>query len=221
MKDAPHAMQVINGIEDVRGARIGDGGEVHFHVYEPVPGEDQRVLKGYEWLRTDAKADDLAADSLIQLFYRNAPDSAQPEMRGFRRLNQCGACHQSKAPAPLTTRSAPPFISDSHGFFQPTTVLEDTMAIRDHRRWDLNADDPFVTVWCGSQQVRATATGDSRRYQCPNDAVPIGKLQLTAAVAKRDSHALQVCESRKYLYMHMDDKARDAYRVGFQECSIK
>jgi len=124
-------------------------------------------LRGYEWFRTDATGDDLAAESLIKLFYPNAASSAQDEIRMFRRLNQCGACHQPNAPAPLTRQTLPSFVSDSHGFFQPMTVLDDSMVIRSHRKWDLNADDPFVTVWCGSQQVEATTTGDSRGYQCP------------------------------------------------------
>jgi hypothetical protein len=221
VKHEVKALLVINGIEDVRGARIDNNGKTHFHVYEPVPGERPRWLRGYEWLRTDDQGDDLAAKSLIKLYYSRAKDQGQPEIQMFRRLNQCGACHQLNAPAPLTaSQPFPRWISDSHGFFQPITILEDSMIVRSHRNWDLNADDPFLTVWCGAQQAQAITDGDSRGYKCQDDQVPIGKLQITSALEKKDSHALQVCESRNYLYKHMDEMARDAYRRFFQECSI-
>src|SRR5437868_6597366 len=83
--------------------------------------------------------------------------------------NHCGGCHLINAPAPSVTQTRPSFSSDSHGFFQPMTVLDDSMVIRSHRRWDLNADDPFVTVLCGAQPVRATTNGDSRGYSCPDN----------------------------------------------------
>ncbi len=225
MKNQQNAMHVINGIEDVRGAMIDRDGNTRWHVYEPVPGEKRGRLKGYEWLRTDDKGDDLAADSLIELFYPQAGAEAQDEIRLFRRLNQCGACHQVNRPAP--TNVGPPFpapanfLTDSHGFFQPVTVLETRMIVRDSRKWDLNADDPFIAVWCGTRQTRAITDGDRRYYKCPDGAVPIGELQLSAALKSKDAHALQVCESRRYLYQHMDQKARDVYRSAFVECSMR
>src|SRR5487761_204567 len=92
-KDEQEAMMTVHGIEDVRGARIGEDGRIWFHDYEPVPGEPVKWLKGYEWLRSDPVGDNQAADSLIGLFYPGAPAKAKQEMAEFRRLNQCGVCH--------------------------------------------------------------------------------------------------------------------------------
>ena len=84
----------------------------------------------------------------------------------------------------------------------------------------MNADDSFITVWCGTERARAITDGDRRSYKCPDGAVPVGELQLAAALRDKDTHALQVCASRRYLYRHMDSKAREAYRTAFAECSI-
>jgi hypothetical protein len=224
MRNQPKALQVINGIEDVRGARIDDQGQTLFHDYQPVPGDASGRLRGYEWLRTDSQGDDLAADALIKLFYPGPDAAAHPDAQTFRRLNQCGRCHQPNQAAPRAGSPRVPgtaaLLTDSHGFFQPLTVLEDTMLMRSSRRWDLNADDPFTSVWCGTSQVHATTNGDRRGYSCPDGAPPIGKLDMAAALAKNDAHARQVCESRRYLYQHMDQAARDAYRPFFTVCSI-
>lgn len=219
-KHEAKAMLVVRDIEDVRGARIDSHGDSIFHVYEPVPGGDERWLKGYEWLRTDNEGDRLAGESLVKLYYPGGDPKAQAEIQGFRRMNQCGACHQPDRPTPVVVARPMLHASDSHGFYQPLTVLDDTMAVRTHRKWDLNADDPFVSVWCGTQKVQAITDGDSRGYKCPGDAVAVGKLNLPAALAAKDSHALQVCKARNYLFEHMDEKARAAYRPSFQECSI-
>jgi len=225
MKNERKAMLVINGIEDVRGATIDANGATRFHVYEPVPGGAPDRLQGFEWLRIDNAADDRAADSLIALYFPKAPPEAKAESDVFRRLNQCGACHQLNQSAPLMVGPRVPgrlnLLTDAHGFFQPITVLENTMAVRSSRPWDVNADDPFVSVWCGSERTTATTDGARRSYRCPNGEQPIGKLDIAAALAKGDAHALGVCESRKYLFAHMDDKARAAYAPYFAECSIK
>lgn len=76
-KDEHDAMQVIHGIADVRGARIGASGEIWFHDYEPVPGEPKEWSKGYERLRKGPVGDNLAADKLIKLFYPGAPATAR------------------------------------------------------------------------------------------------------------------------------------------------
>jgi hypothetical protein len=92
--------------------------------------------------------------------------------------------------------------------------------VRDHRIRDLNADDPYVTVWCGNEPVHATVSGAARWYVCPGGQAPLGKLDLAAALRARDPHALQLCASRSYLYRHMDERAREAFAQAFQECGI-
>lgn len=224
MRGEKKAMLVIDGIEDVRGATIDRDGNTRFHVYEPIPGRGSDALEGYEWRRRDAQGDDLAATSLIKLFYPGASAGAESEIRHFRTLNQCGGCHLTNQPAPTSvsppSRTPMNLLTDSHGFFQPITVLANRMTVRSARKWDLNADDPFITVWCGSQKTTAVTDGDRRGYKCADGAVAVGEFQLSAALKAKDPHAFQVCASRAYLYRHMDSKAREAYRTAFAECSI-
>ena len=232
-KEEHDAMQVVRGVADVRGARIGADGRIWFHDYEPVPGEPVKWLKGYEWLRTGPAGDDRAADSLIRLFYPGAPAKAKDEMAEFRRLNQCGACHLVDRPAPITapartwprglnTSSPPPDsvfpLTDADGFYQPITVLTDTMVIRNHRPWDLNADDPFITVLCGGQKTEAITEGDQRYYRCADGGVPTGRLDMAAALKHEDPHALRVCAAREYLYEHMDAEGQKVYKNFYAEC---
>jgi len=226
-------MQVVNGIGDVRGTRIGASGQKWFHVYEPVPGRSKRWLAGYEWLHTGHGSDAVAAVSLVKLYFPGAPAKARKEMDDFRKLNQCSLCHRINQAAPTRVPAnsifngltLPPgtiidLMTDADGFFQPITVLSDTMTIRNARPWDLNADDAFVTVFCGDRITKATVHGDHRGYSCPDQAVPVGRLDMAAALKHGDAHALGVCASRRYLYAHMDKAGRDAFRRYFRECSI-
>jgi hypothetical protein len=222
-KNEHDAMLVIHGVSDVRGARIGADGKTWFHDYEPVPGEPIKWLSGYEWLRSDPVVDNLAADKLLKLFYPGAPAKAKKEMAEFRRLNQCGACHQANRPVPVTARndgfSVPE--TDADGFFQPITVLTDTMTLVNIRPWDSNAGDPYITVWCRSTRAQLTSKDHSyRRYTCRDHGVPTGKLEIVRASRDGDPHALKVCAARKYLYEHMSEDGRKAFAHGFAECSI-
>ncbi|MGH8321402.1 MAG: hypothetical protein ACRESX_01260 [Gammaproteobacteria bacterium] len=218
------AMFTVNGIADVRGATIAADGKTWWHVYEPVPGQSSKWLSGYAWLRTGPVGDDRAADSLLDLYYPGAPAKAKQEMAEFRRLNQCGACHQVNRPIPTTaTDSGESFPeTDADGFYQPITVLTDSMTLVNDRSWDLNVDDPYITVWCGHSKAKLTTKGDSyRRYTCPGNVAPVGKLDMVVALKHKDSHALKVCAARKYLYEHMDKQARQAFASGFAECGIR
>lgn len=251
--DAKQAMMTVNGISDVRGARIGPDGHTWFHDYEPVPGTSGRWLEGYEWRRAGPAEDDLAADRLIKLFYPGAPARAKGEMNVFRRLNQCGACHRLNRPVPTlmpgarrthaghaldtvvsqTSMSKPATspgsprphavlpMTDADGFFQPITVMTDTMVVRNHRRWDLNADDPYITVKCGDEKTTAITRGDDRYYACADGSVPTGTLDMVAALGHGDPHALKVCKARTYLYGHMDAVGRKVFRRFYEECRAR
>lgn len=220
---AKQAMFTVDGIADVRGATLVADGKTWWHVYEPVPGRSSTWLHGYAWRRTGPKGDNLAADSLIKLYYPGAPAKADKEMAIFRRLNQCGACHQVNRPIPARANdkgSAFPE-TDADGFYQPITVLTDSMTLVNDRPWDLNADDPYISVWCGKTKARLTTRGDAyRRYMCPDHVMAVGKLDMMAALKHHDPHAMKVCAARKYLYEHMNANGRKAFEKGFSECSI-
>jgi hypothetical protein len=217
------AMIVIHGISDVRGARIGADGRTWFHDYEPVPNEPIKWLKGFEWLRANPAGDNLATDRLIRLFYPGAPAKAEQEMAEFRRLNQCGACHQLNRPVPVTSGQDGLSIAetDADGFYQPITVLADTMTLVNIRPWDSNAGDPYITVWCGRNRAQLTTRDHSyRRFTCADHGAPTGKLDIVRALRHGDRHALEVCAARKYLYEHMSADGRNAFAHEFAECSI-
>ncbi len=144
-------------------------------------------------------------------------------MASFRRLNQCGACHQANRPVPKTTTESGLALpeTDADGFYQPITVLTDFMTLVNDRPWDLNAGDPYITVWCGNDKAKPTTRGDSyQRYTCPGNVTPVGKLDMAAALKLKNPHALKVCAARKYLYEHMDDNGREIFASGFAECGI-
>ena len=92
------------------------------------------------------------------------------------------------------------------------TVLESQITVRDHRPWDMNADNSFVTVWCGSQQAHAIVQGRFRSYECPDGIDRPGGTPRRGPgfSSPSDPHTQQLCESRKYLFEHMDDLAREA-----------
>ncbi len=220
---AKQAMFTVDGIADVRGARIDADGRTWWHVYEPVPGESSKWLRGFSWLRAGPVGDSLAGDSLVALYYPGAPPRAKTEMATFRRLNQCTACHQKNRPIPTTAtgngRAKPE--TDADGFYQPITVLSDTMTLVNIRPWDLNADDPYITVRCGKDKAELTTKGGFyRRYICADHVVPVGTLDMAAALEHKDPHALEVCAARKYLYEHMTAEDRKLFAPAFAECSI-
>lgn len=228
MKNAKQAMLTINGIQDVRGARIGADGQTWFHDYEPVPGTPGKWLKGFEWLRSGGPVgDDLAADSLIKLFYPGAPAKAKVEIAQYRRLNQCGACHVVNRPAPTSTEATSSdnprprlllSMTDADGFYQPITVMTDTMVVRNHRPWGLNADDPYITVMCGDQRIAAITNDGARYYVCADGKVPTGTLDMASALQHKDPHAFKVCKARNYLYEHMDAEGKKIYKKYYVEC---
>lgn len=214
-------------IDDVRGAKIGARGKIWWHVYRPVPGESSKWLRGYKWLRTNDWGDMLAADSLVRRYFPGPPAKnkfqwAMQKMM-FRMNGHCSACHQVNRPIRTTATKSGSLIleTDGDGFFQPITVLTDTMTEVNVRPWGLNADDPYITVRCGKHKAKLTAKDDSfRRYTCPNHIVPTGKLDMMAALNHMDPHALKVCAARKYLYKHMSADGRNAFSRYFAECSI-
>jgi hypothetical protein len=173
---------------------------------------------------SDVRGARIGADRLMKLFYPGSPAKAKKEMAEFRRLNQCGACHQTNRAVPVTAAKDGLSIpeTDADGFYQPITVLTDTMTLVNIRSWDSNADDPYITVWCGRKKAQLTTKDHSyRRYTCPDHGVPTGKLDIVRALRHRDPHALKVCAARKYLYEHMTEDGRKAFAHGFVECSIR
>lgn len=112
-------------------------------------------------------------------------------------------------------------MTDDDGFYQPILVMTDRMAVLHDRPWDLNADDPYITVRCGTIKTKAITKGDKRYYRCADGRVPIGTLDMVAALKHHDPHAMKVCSARAYLYAHMDATGRKAYARDMAECRLR
>lgn len=139
----------------------------------------------------------------------------------FRMVNHCTACHKTNRPVPTAKNGMSHPETDADGFFQPITVLTDTMTLVNIRPWDLNVDDPYITVRCGKHKAKLTTVDDSyRHYSCPDHGAPVGRLDMAAALKHNDPHALKVCAARQYLYKHMKAKDRKDFARYFAECSI-
>ncbi len=204
------------GVGDVRGARIDESGGSYFHVYETAPEHDPHFLEGYEWKRSTGAVDVEAGKALVHLYY---PGGESAESRSFANHNHCANCHQPNLPTPIVMAPSFNYESDSRGFFQEITELGNGMTVRNHREWDLNADDPFIKVGCNGEPAMIVTTTTSRGYECSNNAVPFGTLDLKAALAAEDPHALKVCESRGYLFDHMDVASQSIFAEAAAECT--
>jgi hypothetical protein len=202
-------------IRDVRGARIDEKGNTVFHVYRLVPKFSTDWLIGYEWLRKDDLIDVRAGEALVKIFHLQK----NKEMKNhFIRRNHCSNCHRENSPIPLNTLHPYRHESDSRGFFQPISVFKNETSVRNHRVYDLNADDPFISVWCGEKLTHAKVQGKNRWYECQGNQTPMGRLDLARALKAGNKHAIQLCNARTYLYYHMDKAARDAVSSSFREC---
>jgi hypothetical protein len=218
-------------IDDVRGARVDENGNTLFHDYQPLDSRDKTptpkgalptdtLLYGYEWKRTDDNLDKLAGAQLSKLYFFPGV-SWSPEVElAFQKLNHCGGCHTPNIEPNPSANPRDDYESDSRGFFQIMTALEDRIIVRDHRGWDLNADNPNVTVRCGDKVVRATTRENFRGYECNKGVSAVGELDIKKGLAAHDRHTLKLCQSRKYLFDHMDDLARNAFTKQFEDCDI-
>jgi hypothetical protein len=90
--------------------------------------------------------------------------------------------------------------------------------LEQHRPRDLNADDPFVSVHCATLAMTPVQIGST--YSCVDGSVPLARLDLARGLAFGRPHELAVCDSRRYLFDHMDDSARNAFAAAFAECGI-
>jgi hypothetical protein len=203
-------------VGDVRGARINENGEMIYHVYGKAKKGDS-FLSGYEWARKDDRADVVAGDALVRLLFKHG-DS--PYAKAFLVDSHCSACHEANSAAPMhMSDGLVRYETDAAGFFQVLTVVSDEETVRGHRDWDLNADDPFVSVWCGKKRALAMIKEGRRFYECPG-GFPVGRLNLVAALKAGDSHALGLCRSRRYIFEHMDEESRILLASAFAECGL-
>jgi len=141
----------------------------------------------------------------------------------LRRLNDCAGCHvprQDRVTAAGKTERSVRRATDNLGFYVPTSVLSDADVVPDHRPEDLNDQDPFVAVRCGEFPAERITDGDRVGYACPDGRVPIAHRDVRAALAADHAYTERVCESRRWLYARMNERARRAYAEPLAACGI-
>jgi hypothetical protein len=214
-------------VDDVRGTRWGPDGREYFHVYRPAGIEPGAPLTGWEWPRDDPHRAN-AANSLLTQFVRDTPQPltgllpSWGEVARFRALNQCQQCHIPDKPEARYDRAGlPSWATDASGLYVPLAVLTDRAPLSTTSMFsDPNAGDPFVSARCGDKPASEHMGRRSRWFSCPDDGMPMGVLDVAAARAAGDPHALGLCAARRYLYERMDAAGRKAFAAAFAACGI-
>jgi hypothetical protein len=208
-------------VSDVRGTRFGAGGQEYFHVLEPVDGTSAPGLAGYEWPRGDSSVEASATERFTALLRASPRLRSEGEIERLRKLNDCGGCHRhDKAEQEHATPGSPNRASDDGGLYAIQTVLADEAPLERHRARDMNADNPFVHVTCGTDDAHLVRSGSRVYFDCDDGQVPVARVDVVSALAAGDPHAEAVCGSRRYLFAHLARSGRAAFSSAFAECQI-
>lgn len=203
---------------DVRGTRFGANDE-HFFVLKPTSDSLPAALRGWSWLRGSAAEQALADDKLAALVGANLGGAEREErLSALRTTNACANCH-------VHTRKSNAFPeqfghvnrgTDDSGCFQVQSILSDELPLESYFPLEQNLDDRFISFWCGGQPAPVA----DRQVRCADGSIPRGRLAVREGRLAADEHVLNVCRSRRYLYAHLSDAARNAFEQPLAECGI-
>jgi hypothetical protein len=203
---------------DVRGTRFDAREGELFHVFHSDAKTPSAPVSGWEWPRSDEKLGQQATDKLVASLAGQPPG----EIEALRQFNQCVRCHEHDTPAVKNAAERRPRRrTDGSGLFELLAVLEDEAPPELNRPRDMNVGAPFVTVHCGAADPELRTRPDgARHYACADGTAPVARLDVAAALAAGDAHAVAVCASRRFLFDHMDAAARAAFAQRFAACGI-
>jgi hypothetical protein len=213
-------------VADVRGTEILKDGQ-RFHVLRPARASSGKDLLGLAWMRGDEASEAMATRAVGDLVERGfalgpaggrARAEAAEHLRG---LNGCAGCHALSRPPrrDLGPVGAIHRGTDGSGFFQVSTVLTDRQPIETYRPRNANAGDRFIRFVCGVDESDARIADDGLGgVRCDGGEVPVGVLDVHAALQAGDLHAERLCASRRYLVAHLDAAARRAFQREAAEC---
>jgi len=214
-----HRVELIGGVVvDVRGTRFEAGGREIFLILRPDSTRGGRKLDGYEWPREDPRQAQTVARLMSDRVRATAGARAADRLRS---LMDCAGCHPRdkpglRRPSPAGFPNRP---TDGSGLYQILAVLSDQSPLERYRPREMNLDDPFVRIQCdGSAPVTRTARSGGFHVSCADGSVPVGRLDIGAALAAGDERALGVCAARLALEGHMDAPGRDAFAEAFAAC---
>lgn len=214
-------VELIGGrVADVRGTRFEEGGREIFHAFRPEPDAEGRRLFGYEWERGNSGQEGEAA-GLFDARLRKT-EGARAAGR-FRELMACAGCHPANKP-PNTRPGAgglPNRATDGSGLYQLLAVLSDESPLEAYRPREMNLDNPLVVIRCGGGGAPRTVPGKrgGMHVVCSDGSVPLGRLELPAALRAGDARARQICEARRVLEEHLDHAGRRAFAAALGACS--
>lgn len=208
-------------VVDVRGLRMTSDGP-RYHVLRPASDAPNAPLLGWSWPAGDEAAH-AEATGRLEHFLRGRPapvmkrELHDDEIAGVVANNACGSCHMKDLPADVDRTTAPPRASDGDGGFALLMVLSREMPISGARPLDLDHRDPFVQLTCrGGARLASLAP----MPQCKGGESPVAARDVAAGLAVGDPYTQRVCESRRFLWDHMDTPAREAFADSFRDCGL-
>lgn len=233
-------------LADIRGTRIDAEGKAFDHTLRRTQLRANAPMTGFEWPQGDASAHAAATEALVATMRTHPPaanmKSAKAKDRylaGIASKNECGRCHvplrpQNQAPNQhgLVDRG-----TDANGFFTPATAFAELIPLERYGQHDRNIGREFVGFACSADAEPRThrplleeknkgkrADGGElrgpRRVVCDR-GVPLGHLDVRAAVAAKDPRALAVCATRRALFEHLDVAGRARFADAMAACEAE
>jgi len=207
-------------IADVRGTRFKPGKELFF-VLRPEANRSQSPLIGWEWERASTAQQAAATDLVAELAASIVAEGQQDqERRGARRANACASCHQyaraeNERPSQYGVSNR---ATDDSGCFQIQNVLVSQVPLETYFPVETNRTSRFIKFGCRAEtELQLPETGHPT---CANGSVPWGRFDVAAGLKAADEQAEGLCAARRYLFEHLDELGRQAFREGFAECGI-
>ncbi|MEM7293229.1 MAG: hypothetical protein AAF420_07535, partial [Pseudomonadota bacterium] len=219
--------EIGGAVNDVRGTRWDSDGREYFHVYRPTGVAPDMPLVGYEWPRGDRAAQRSATELLVD-HIRKTPKPitggflSRSDVRRFRALNNCAACHIANKPMAQQMHSRlPPWPTDASGLFVPGSVLLDSLPLSSTSDFhDPNDLDPFLIASCETEEARMHTRSYATWFTCIDSVAPMGTRDVLRALQASDTYTQAVCASRRYLFDRLDQRGRIAFSHAFKVCGI-
>lgn len=214
-------------IVDVRGTWIDELGACSHHVLRPIDHTPNASLVGMRWPCDDASAAIVAGERMRARLEVLPPFSAMTAERritaldGFARQLDCDGCHREDRPDAQTIdeHGAVWRGTDVNGFFAPAASLRDRLPLEGYGAFDLNVDDPAITVACATGHAeRVERNHGAVRWTCADRSVPIGRFDWGRAVEDDPARVESLCRWRRWLEQRLDPAAKPAFAAALAPC---
>ncbi len=209
-------------VADARGTRFDRGGKERFYVLRAEASQPNAPLVGYEWQRGDASAESEAASLVSELVAKGVAPKRRAEVVARTRLNnQCARCHSYGRPDNQRPNQYGEVNrgTDLSGLFQVESLLRPRVPLEQYFPFETNANDRYLDFRCASGTLHRV-NQPVPNISCSDGSVPMGSLDVRAALAAGDDRVKALCAARRYLYEHLDSPARTAFSERFAECGL-